>query len=70
MPPYPVYQNTDVIYYDEAVKGLEAQLADLAKAEKFIFMEYHAIEDAQAWHKNPESSGRPRKGRRRSQSIL
>ena len=30
---------------------LEAQLADLAKAEKFIFMEYHAIEDAQAWHK-------------------
>ena len=33
---YPVYQNTDVIYYDEAVKGLEAQLADLAKAEKFI----------------------------------
>ena len=48
---YPVYQNTDVIYYDEAVKGLEAQLADLAKAEKFIFMEYHAIEDAQAWHR-------------------
>lgn len=48
---YPVYQNTDVIYYDEAVKGLEAQLTDLTKAEKFIFMEYHAIEDAQAWHK-------------------
>lgn len=24
---YPVYQNTDVIYFDEAVKGLEAQLA-------------------------------------------
>ena len=42
---YPVYQNTDVIYFDEAVKGLEAQLADLAKAEQFIFMEYHAIED-------------------------
>ncbi len=40
MPPDPVYQNTDVIYYDEAVKGLEAQLKDLAKAEKFIFMEY------------------------------
>mgnify|MGYP002416707692 CR=1 FL=1 len=48
---YPVYQNTDVIYYDEAVKGLEAQLADLAKAEKFIFMEYHAIEDDKAWKK-------------------
>ena len=48
---YPVYQNTDVTYYDEAVKGLEAQLEDLSKAEKFIFMEYHAIEDAQAWQK-------------------
>ena len=46
---YPVYENTRLIYFDEAEKGLEAQLADLAKAEKFIFMEYHAIEDAQAW---------------------
>ena len=33
---YPVYQNTDVTYYDEAAKGLEAQLIDLAKAEHFI----------------------------------
>ena len=48
---YPVYQNTDVTYYDEAVKGLEAQLEDLSKAEKFIFMEYHAIEDDKAWKK-------------------
>ena len=46
---YPVYQNTDVTYFDEAVKGLEAQLVDLAKAEQFIFMEYHAIEDEDAW---------------------
>ena len=46
---YPVYQNTDVTYYDEAAKGLEAQLIDLAKAEHFIFMEYHAIEDSIAW---------------------
>ena len=48
---YPVYQNTDVVYYDEAAKGLEAQLEELAKAEHFIFMEYHAIEDAEAWHR-------------------
>ena len=48
---YPVYHNTDVTYYDEAVKGLEAQLEDLSKAEKFIFMEYHAIEDDKAWQK-------------------
>ena len=36
------------MYFDEAVKGLEAQLKDLEKAQKFIFMEYHAIEDAEA----------------------
>lgn len=46
---YPVYQNTDVEYYDDALKGLKAQLADLAKAKNFIFMEYHAIEDDVAW---------------------
>lgn len=46
---YPVYQNTDVVYYDDAAKGLEAQLNDLAKAEHFIFMEYHAIENAESW---------------------
>ena len=48
---YPVYQNTDITYYPEAVQGLEAQLVDLAKAEKFIFMEYHAIENADAGEK-------------------
>ena len=51
---YPIYLNTDIVYFDEAVKGLEAQLKDLEKAQKFIFMEYHAIEDAEAWHKIPE----------------
>ena len=40
---YPIYQNTDIKYFDKAVKGLEAQLEELAKAQKFIFMEYHAI---------------------------
>lgn len=48
---FPVYQNTDVQYYDDAAKGLEAQLIGLAKAEKFIFMEYHAIEDKESWHR-------------------
>ena len=48
---YPVYKNTDIVYYDEEVKGLEAQLLALSKAEKFIFMEYHAIENADAWQK-------------------
>ena len=47
---YPVYQNTKIDYYDDAEKGFEAQKEELAKAQKFIFMEYHAIEDAECWH--------------------
>jgi cardiolipin synthase len=47
---YPLYENTDIVYYDDATKGLEAQKADLRKAEHFIFMEYHAIEDKESWH--------------------
>ena len=46
---YPVFRDTGVTYYDEASDGLEAQLADLAKAEKFIFMEYHAIEEKESF---------------------
>jgi len=47
---YPIYQNTDIEYFDDAATGLEAQKEELRKAEKFIFMEYHAIEDAGSWH--------------------
>ena len=47
---FPVYQNTRIEYYDDALKGIEAQKRDLAKAGKVIFMEYHAIEDAESWH--------------------
>ncbi len=47
---YPAYRNTKVSYYDDALKGLNAQLEELKKAKHFIFMEYHAIEDAESWH--------------------
>ena len=43
---YPVYRNTDIKFYKDAADGFEDQLIEIAKAEKFIFMEYHAIEDA------------------------
>jgi len=43
---YPVYTNTDVIFYKDASDGFEEQLIELQKAKKYIFMEYHAIEDA------------------------
>ncbi len=46
---YPAYKNTDVTYYNEASDAFEAQLRDMALAEHFIFMEYHAIEEAEAF---------------------
>ncbi|WP_292214266.1 cardiolipin synthase [Butyrivibrio sp.] len=47
---YPVYKNTDITYFDDALKGIEAQKDALKQAKEFIFMEYHAIEDAESWH--------------------
>lgn len=47
---YPVWQNTDVVFYAEAAEGFAAQKEELRKAQKFIFMEYHAIEDAESFH--------------------
>ena len=46
---YPVYQNTDVVFYKEASEGFEAQKRALKQAKQFIFMEYHAIEDKQSF---------------------
>lgn len=44
-----MYDNTDLEFYPEAVDGFEAQKEALKQAKKFIFMEYHAIEDAQSF---------------------
>ena len=46
---YPVYQNTDATFYPSAEEGLEAQKEALRSAKHFIFMEYHAIEIAEAF---------------------
>ena len=46
---YPIYQNTDVVFYKEASEGIEAQKQALNQAKHFIFMEYHAIEDKQSF---------------------
>lgn len=45
---YPVYRDTDVQFFADAADGLAAQLEELKKAERFIFMEYHAIENSVA----------------------
>ncbi len=46
---YPVYDGTDVQFYPEAYLGYEEQLQELEKAKDFIFLEYHAIEEAEAF---------------------
>lgn len=46
---WPVYQNTETVFYPDAAAGLEAQKEALRRAEHFIFMEYHAIEEAEAF---------------------
>lgn len=46
---FPVFENTEIKFYSSTNDALNAQLEDLNKAKKFIFMEYHAIEDSTAW---------------------
>ncbi len=58
---FPVYQNTDVEFYADAAEGFEAQLQELEKAEAFIFMEYHAIEEAISFGRLKEILGRKAK---------
>ncbi len=46
---YPVYRNTTVQYFGDTTEALFAQIKALENASHFIFMEYHAIEEAQAF---------------------
>mgnify|MGYP003292142244 CR=1 FL=1 len=46
---YPAYRNRELKYFSDASDALEAMKNDLAKAEKFIFMEYFAIENKETW---------------------
>ena len=47
--PYPVYHNTDSVYYSRAEDSYDALLKDLSTAKKYIFMEYHAIENKESF---------------------
>lgn len=47
---YPVCQNTDVEYFDEAFRAFASQKEALEEAKHFIFLEYYAIEDRESWH--------------------
>ncbi len=46
---YPLFQHTDITYFKEAVDGLDSQIEDISRAEKYIFIEYHAIENKESW---------------------
>lgn len=46
---YPLYRNTDITFFDEAEKELKCQIEALRQARNFIFLEYYAIEDAEAF---------------------
>ena len=46
---YPLYHNTHITYFDNALSAFREQLEALKKARRFIFMEYHAIEDASSF---------------------
>lgn len=41
--PYPVYDQTDIVYYNDGEKGFEAIKIALRKAKSYIFMEYFDV---------------------------
>ena len=45
-----VYQNTHAEYFDMGEKLFASMMADLKKAEKFIFLEYFIIEEGIFWN--------------------
>ena len=51
---YPVYENTTVKYYPEAVEAFQDMKRQLEKAENFIFMEYFIVEDKSAFRELEE----------------
>ena len=50
----PVYENTAVSHYAQAVDAFEAMKADLEKAESFIFMEYFIVAEGSAFEELAE----------------
>ena len=57
----PVYENTAITYYPEAVDAFEAMKTELEKAERFIFLEYFIVEDASAFREIQDILIRKRK---------
>ena len=48
---FPIFDGTDTRYYPSGEEAFEAMLAELDKAEKFIFLEFFIIEEGYMWGK-------------------
>lgn len=48
---FPVYRNTETMYFDSGEAKFEALLKELKKAEKFIFLEYFIVDEGIMWGK-------------------
>lgn len=46
---FPTYQNTKAVYFPSGEAKLPAMLAELEKAEKFIFLEYFIVSEGKMW---------------------
>lgn len=46
---FPIYKGTDIEYYPVAYDCYKDQIEAIKKAEKFVFLEYHAIEIREAF---------------------
>lgn len=41
---FPIYSGNDIKYFPVAYDGYKSQIEDIKKAEKYVYLEYHAIE--------------------------
>jgi len=48
---FPVYDNTEAVYFSLGEQKFEAVLEELRKAQSYIFMEYFIIEEGYMWGK-------------------
>lgn len=47
---FPLYRNTDAVYYADCKAGWERMLEDLRSAEHFIFLEYFIVHEGKMWN--------------------
>ena len=47
---FPVYNNTETVYFSEGDKFYEAMLEEVKKAEKFIFLEFYNLKRTHVGH--------------------